>query len=354
MMLCNTNLNLSKQPYEFQNATNFEILTKLQHYGLGTRLLDVTLNPLVALYFASEKYDELVIGNDERGQYVPRDGKIVYRYGYGHKLTELDVRIACALPFLEFPEGLTLSDLLEELRNQKVITSDEKSMLEDNCFEKFIQAIQSNSFVISSYSNERLTRQSGAFIIPSAIKIVGDDLKEGNCLVRKSRCDLDNEFEENYFIIPSDKKESIRDELDFLNINEATLFPELEHQLVYLQNKKHPDPGQVETYEDFLDKVHSVEPPFVDEVTTPKAEPHPNIQKIVCENLPESSELTQQITRVLETGTSVIDWWKKDSVVSRINRDITRILQTEMSMQESKALSNKMVKEILSSQRATH
>lgn len=39
-----------QNPVEFHECTSsFEILTKLQHYGLGTRLLDVTLNPLVAL-----------------------------------------------------------------------------------------------------------------------------------------------------------------------------------------------------------------------------------------------------------------------------------------------------------------
>jgi len=43
---------LRQNPFEFQNKNDFEILTKLQHYGLGTRLVDVTLNPLVALYFA--------------------------------------------------------------------------------------------------------------------------------------------------------------------------------------------------------------------------------------------------------------------------------------------------------------
>ena len=44
---------LRQNPFEFQSKNDFEILTKLQHYGLGTRLVDVTLNPLVALYFAT-------------------------------------------------------------------------------------------------------------------------------------------------------------------------------------------------------------------------------------------------------------------------------------------------------------
>lgn len=340
---------IRQRPYDFREcSTDFEILTKLQHYGLGTRLLDVTLNPLVALYFASEKHEEFVLGKDGRGKYIPCDGKVVYRYGYGHKLSELEVRIACALPFIEFAEDLTLSGLFKELSSKKIITPDEQVMLEDNNYEKFIHAIQSNSFVVSSYSNERLTRQNGAFIIPSAIKIIGDDLNGGNCLVRKARCDLDDEFEETYFIVPSEKKESIRDELDFLNINEATLFPELEHQLVYLQNRKLPSPGEVEIYEDFSGKVtQPSDNTSMEEVFTPHSEPHPNIQQIVDKYLSESPDLIKQVIHVLEEGTSVIDWWLKDSAVSRINRDITRILQTKMSMQRSKVLANNIVKEIL-------
>jgi len=44
---------------EFINMdSSFEILSKAQHYSLPTRLLDLTIDPLVALYFAVQDYSE--------------------------------------------------------------------------------------------------------------------------------------------------------------------------------------------------------------------------------------------------------------------------------------------------------
>lgn len=338
---------MRQRPHDFREcASDFEVLTKLQHYGLGTRLLDVTLNPLVALYFAAQDSYDFDCDADGIGKNIYRDGKIVYQYTYGHNLTDREIRIGCAIPFIHFTGDLTVAEFCNKLQRRKLLNSDEVSFLTEDNYKNLIRILHSNNFVVSSYSNDRITRQSGAFVIPTSIEIIGDDLDKGKCRIQKSPCDLDSEFEKSYFTVPEAAKENIRTELDFLNINEATLFPELEHQLNYLQNKQLGNPFKIEISETFSEMLNgSVSTTYV--APSYMEEPKPNIAQIVKENLSEHLDVSQQVEEILEKGISEIDWWLKDTAVSRMRRDITRILQKKMSAVMSRTLANSIVNQLL-------
>lgn len=65
-------------PEQFKGLTHLDTLVLMQHYGLPTRLLDVTTNPLVALYFACKDYTEQKSDGENGHIYVYTSDKIVY------------------------------------------------------------------------------------------------------------------------------------------------------------------------------------------------------------------------------------------------------------------------------------
>ena len=75
--------------------------------------------------------------------------------------------------------------------------------------------------------------------------------------------------------------------------------------------------------------------------------PHPDVDNIVNRHLSEHPEMADAVIASVKDTISAIDWWKKESAISRIVRDVTRILQSEMSVQKSKALANSIVKELI-------
>lgn len=318
---------VGQNPFEFRSLTEFETLTKLQHYGLATRLLDVTLNPLVALYFATEPAIDYELGKDKRYKQVEKDGVVFYQFTPVHMLNELGVRIAMVIPFINFKATTTVSELLKYLSENRVISESEYNLLERDNFKLLIEYIQKNYYIVTSKTNERLSRQSGAFVLPTAIKINDDSSCIQSCTLAKASLTLNSEFDSETIVIPADYKQAIREELDFFNINEATLFPELEHQMTYIQRKNVASTGSVAVFSPYTSRVS--EPSEYNEF-------QPDVKKIITSKISGlPNEVIDDIVTRIEMQVAILDWKLKPSVRSKIRAILNRKLQLRMSAFES-------------------
>jgi hypothetical protein len=328
-----------QNPIEFRDCTSdFEILTKLQHYGLGTRLLDVTLNPLVALYFATEDSSEYVENKNGQFSYKEHDGVVHYRFASGCSLRDIQIRVALAIPFVEFGKSMSLERFCERMRDDVTITHSEYEQLIADDFEFAANLIQRNSFIVAANSNPRLIQQRGAFLIAPSINInTGENT--GTSILSKAKSNLENEFDGRY-LIPKECKNAIREELDFFNVNEATLFPEFEHQMRYIQGQIYPNVGTIEEYKQFV-RMELREPIVFDRET-------PDVSNILEKTLPKiSQDIFEQVKSDIENGVSTLDWRQKDSVLSGLRRSIKKGISTVFTPTEAEAKANEIVNELL-------
>ena len=209
--------------------THLDYLVEMQHYGLPTRLLDITENPLVALYFAScnnvKQLGEVVVLSTglEKVRYAKSD----------------NAAILAALPTLSYMEQRRLYRLCtngcSEAADPEYKTLAGKLAAEiksrNPAFEPRIKKadLLGHVFVTPIRSNQRIVKQDGSFIICGLSRKNGEDdsLEELRC--------LDEEGKKVIFVVSN--KEKIMSELDTLSINRATLFPEIDDVAEYIKGK---------------------------------------------------------------------------------------------------------------------
>lgn len=218
-------------PVEFRgNSTTFQNLVKMQHYALPTRLLDITTNALMALYFAC-------IGEAEKKQ----DGEVIVFNINESEVKYYDDSEVSLLSNLSKQDYLfSLDDKSspknrEDLKVIQDISINRRRIMDaakrDDCY---IESVYFSDFqkvvcVKPEMDNPRIIRQDGAFLL------FGMD-REKKMPPTIPPAYLYN-HPEGKLIIKSESKESIIAELESLGISSSGVYPEIEHVASHIKNK---------------------------------------------------------------------------------------------------------------------
>lgn len=334
-------------PDEFINLGDyFEIMEKYQHYGMCTRLLDVTTNPLVALYFACEHQSEVEYINPDSKEVEQKCPQgIVYfkEVSMPLKYNDLQVKVISKLASYDLNNDTTIRILIQNLYEDGLVSieqmkrwSDEKGALE------FVNLCQNVCTVLPIMNNDRLIRQSGAFLLPGKFNISSRGDKLQDAIVSKAECNLREEFDKSFFYISDEKKEEILVELEHCNISEAHLFPELEYQLRYI--RKHNE-SQRRTVS-YFEKFQSV----VQEKTVKLSGDLPDNQEIIRKGIRSENiegRLLEEVVEIFNENQKV-DWLRRDSVLSRIRVLICKkLLENKYKREEAEKIASDIVKNVI-------
>lgn len=234
---------MAVHPREFvEDTTMFDRLVRMQHFHLPTRLMDVSLNPLVALYFATEPVEK---GPETDGIVhafqIPKDREKYYdsdAVSCIANLANLTAREKKAIVDLKAAkldpvqgDGDGGSEATPKPASGAEPDGDARlKYLGNAAYHKLIQFVRSEKpyflprikpidlfkpfYVHPKMSNRRIIAQAGGFIVYGLTPT--REIKFRHKLVERA------------FIIPGPAKEGIRRSLDLLGINDSTLFPELD------------------------------------------------------------------------------------------------------------------------------
>lgn len=215
-------------PSDFSHMqTNFEKLVKMQHYDLPTRLLDITENPLVALYFSCSSLEE-----------KNKDGEVMFFKIPSKEIKYFDsdtVSVISALAWAK--DDFQIND--QHKKDCKVfhkenrhanrlmhIIKQEKSYFLEKINPDHLQSV---ICVKPKLDNPRIIRQEGAFLLFGI-----DDNKYHAQKVPSKWLDYP---QQKRVIIKSEYKENILNQLSKIGISKDKLFPEIDKVSEFIKNE---------------------------------------------------------------------------------------------------------------------
>lgn len=198
----------------------FDRLVRMQHYGLPTRLLDISGNPLIALFFACNSTQERF---DTAGE------AIIFRVS-SDKVKYYDSDTVSCLA--------NLSNLTYAQKNEIDLTLDISAFNKTNIAQKLLHHIKSEKgffegrivpndlgsiiCVKAKQTNTRIKSQSGSFLLfGQGAATLPESGQEG---IEIARVTVIN-------------KEHILKQLDSININATTVYPSIDRTTVHLRDR---------------------------------------------------------------------------------------------------------------------